>query len=204
MQRNKYRGLMKKIINIKKIPFLIGLTFFLPLIVKAQEVDTSQDPAIQKTKEENSPQDLNKKTKSFGLTKFAIGPSWVGNLGEGGQLYSASVGHIYQVMEPAEIRLESSLAWNSKAVLWNLGIGAAWIPSHTNISPVLGGLFGLGASDGKYSSASFGLSGSVLAGIRLFKKADTQLEIMTRYTVIFDRNERGPPQELSLSIGILL
>lgn len=127
-----------------------------------------------------------RRQESLNLKAFGFGPYFSNNIGKGKIMYGASYGYHWEVSTTGEIVGEIVGAGNSEGSMINGGIGFNFIPLTTSVSPVVGAEFGMGYGTGKDEDGKkigiggFSLQGNL--GLRMFRLATTQFEIMGTYT----------------------
>jgi hypothetical protein len=143
---------------------------------------------------DNEVERINRRVTSHQFSSFGFGPFGSSTSNEGGVMYGLSYGKTWEARETGEIRLDFQGAANSKQQFFSFGLGYGFLPLTGDFSPVLAFELGGGAAgyrkDGDHHSAS-GFSGGILAGMRFFRTADTQLELMTSYHAVFAKDTPG-------------
>lgn len=131
---------------------------------------------------------VQRRQKTLNHTIFGFGPAGSTNVGENAMLYALTYGYRWEVTTNSEIASEFMGSTNSKGFFGNWTLGFNYMPSRGSVSPIFGLGFGLGAANGNEKSSS-GFSGQLNAGVRLFRLAVTQMELMGSYATIFsDQN----------------
>jgi hypothetical protein len=137
---------------------------------------------------------INRRVVSHQFSSFGFGPFGSSTSNEGGVMYGLSYGKTWEANETGEIRLDFQGAANSKQQFFSFGLGYGYIPLTGDFSPLLGFELGGGAAgyrkDDEHHSAG-GFSGGLLAGMRMFRTSDTQLELMTSYHAVFAKDTPG-------------
>lgn len=138
--------------------------------------------------EDDEVDQVQRRQKTLNHSLFGFGPGGSTNVGESTMLYSLTYGYRWEVTTNAEIASEFMGSTNSKGFFGNWTLGFNYMPSRGSVSPIFGLGFGLGAANGNEKSSS-GFSGQLNAGVRLFRLAETQMEIMGSYATVFsDQN----------------
>jgi hypothetical protein len=134
--------------------------------------------------EESEVNVIERRQKALRLTSFGFGPYASGSVGEHKTLYGFSYGKHWEVSTTGEIVAEILYAGNGDGGLANLGLGYSIIPLRSEFSPIFGAEFGLGTGKGNADSTGAGFSVQVHAGVRAFRLADVQMELMATYTAL--------------------
>ena len=138
--------------------------------------------------EDDEVDQVRRRQKSLSLTSFGFGPFGSSNIGRGQMLYGASYGRHWEVSTIGEIVAEVKGAANGHAGFGAADLGFNIIPMTGSISPVVGLAFGAGYGAGQDRNdvsirhGGFSLQGNL--GLRMFRLADTQMEIMGTYAAI--------------------
>lgn len=142
------------------------------------------------------------RVNTLDLTSVAFGPAWASDINNDDLFYVLHIGRNWEVSTNAEIRLNFDGAFASKNEgNWLSGtIGAGWLASVEDISPVLGAEFGYGYAhaDGLTDPSGFVFGG--FAGVRFFRTATAQMSLEGYFQTIL-KNEN--PVLSGIRIGIL-
>jgi hypothetical protein len=132
-----------------------------------------------------------RRQKALNHTVFGFGPFGSSNVGEKQMLYGFSYGKRWEVTTTGEISLDFLGAANGKGSLWNAGLGFNFLPSTSDISPLIGGAFGFGFASPNEGPSAGGFSGQVNAGVRMFRLSEAQMEVVASYTAVFTDKTPG-------------
>lgn len=160
--------------------------------IRSGKPRTNKQPTVGNIQDDQIHQ-IERRQKSLSFTGLGFGPFGSSNVGNSKILYGLSVGHHWEVMTTGEIVLEATGAFNGDGFLLNPALGFNYMPMVTEFSPIIGGEFGYGAAygkdtsdgapvDSKTSRGGFSLQANL--GLRMFRLASTQMEVMGTYTVI--------------------
>lgn len=142
--------------------------------------------------EDDEVESVQRRKKALRLWTFGFGPFSSGDVGEDKMLYGASLGRHWEVSTVGEITADALGVMNGEGSLWNLALGFSWLPLRGELSPVIGAGFGMGYADTDPDQENAGgFSGQFNAGLRMFRLADVQLEILATYVVIFAEDNPG-------------
>jgi hypothetical protein len=135
------------------------------------------------------------RVKSLRLTSVGLGP-FGSNQVDGKPLhYGGSVYKHFEAGVNGEILLGAFGAFSSESSFLFAGIGGSYLFSTEDISPILGGEFGLGAAHYNRPSDSSVTEGGFAAkldgGVRFFRTSDTQMEVLASYTGLFSTHNPG-------------
>lgn len=122
---------------------------------------------------------LERRIRARDFWSFSFGPSYLSDPKEDisdKMLYGASFARHWEVSSLGEIRARLAGAGGSSGSAFSGGLGGAWLPIRTEISPLLGGEFGVGRISGK--EAQSGFTAGIYGGVRLFRLSDIQMEIV--------------------------
>jgi hypothetical protein len=176
--------------------------------VKPESIDQNQPQDARPTTEEpelkvgNIPADKRDKIKSrvesLHFTTFGLGPAWMP--GNDHVFYALNYGYNWDVSEHGEIRAGAFGIFPSEGegFYTGLGIGGSYFFSADNLSPIIGGQFGLGSSksgDLTYSGFAY----EAHAGLRFFRTSTTQLSIEIFYLNIA---KTGAPGVSGINLNI--
>jgi hypothetical protein len=133
------------------------------------------------------------RVQSLSLWSVSLGPAYLSKFENNNMFYSLGIAHHWDVSEQAEVRLRFNGAAASKDSGYYLGagIGGAYFFSTTNISPLLGAEFGVGTAGAHDMDTQSGFGGGVFGGVRFFRTATTQLEVLAFYNTIFAKENPG-------------
>ena len=137
---------------------------------------------------------VNTRIESHHFTTFGFGPYGSSTSNKGGMMYGLSYGRTWEGSETGEIRFDINGAANSDSQFFNLGLGYGFIPSTEDISPIIGGELGLGYAGYKKdgdSKSRGGFTAGAFGGIRFFRTADTQLELLAKYNAVIAEDSPG-------------
>lgn len=141
------------------------------------------------------------RVESHRFWSFNFGPFATGSLGSKGVMYGGSIARHYEVSTKADLRFKVNAAiGDHSGSLTTFGIGASFMPSIEEISPVFGGEFGAGYATGDDISNGGGFAGGVFAGVRFFRTSDVQMEVLASWLAVFTKKT---PSVYGLTIGIL-
>lgn len=170
---------------------------------QSQEVsrEVAQTPKVGNISYEDQER-VRSRVQTLDLTSLAFGPSWGSDVNNSDLFYSLHVGRNWEVNPNAEVRasLDGAIASTNEG-LWLSGtVGAGWLMTTDDISPVLGAEFGYGYAhvDGLPDPAGFVLGG--FAGVRLFRTATTQMSVEGFFQTILKYEN---PVMAGLRVGIL-
>jgi hypothetical protein len=159
--------------------------------VRAGKVQTREgEPRVGDINDSEITQ-IKRRQESLNLTSFGFGPFWSNNLGKGEMMYGASYGYHWEVSTTGEIVAEVTGGTNDKGRMINGGIGFNFIPMTTSVSPLVGAQFGMGYGKGKdedgvvLDRGGFSIQGNL--GLRMFRLATTQLEVISTYTALLSK-----------------
>ncbi len=142
------------------------------------------------------------RVQTLDLTSLSFGPSWSSDMNNSDVFYSVHAGRTWEVNTHAEVRANLDAAFAStNEGLWLSGtIGAGWLLTTDDFSPVLGAEFGYGYAhvDGFPDPSGFVLGG--FAGVRFFRTSTTQMSLEGFFQTIM-RYEN--PVMAGLRFGIL-
>lgn len=155
---------------------------------------------------------VQKRRISLNLTGWGFGPHWSRNLDSSTHMYAFSYTKHKEVSEHVDLRMMGNFALSddADAVFLTASLGGSYFFSVKDISPLIGGSFGLGAADAMRSKDNedrpegvAGFTASVFAGGRLFRTATSQIEITLRAETLLGKNEKGFPSNYGLQLAIL-
>ncbi len=142
------------------------------------------------------------RVNTLDMTSVAFGPGWASDINNDNMFYVLHIGRNWEVSTNAEIRLNFDGAFASKNEgNWLSGtVGAGWLASVEDVSPVLGAEFGYGYAhaDRMTDPSGFVLGG--FAGVRFFRSATAQMSL-EGYFQTFLKNEN--PILTGIRLGIL-
>lgn len=142
------------------------------------------------------------RVNTLDLTSVSFGPGWASDINNDDLFYVVHLGRNWEVNTNAEIRLNFDGAFASKNEgNWLSGtIGAGWIPSVEDISPVVGAEFGYGYAHADALSDPSGFVVGAFAGVRFFRTATAQMSLEGYFQTIL---EDESPMLSGIRIGIL-
>jgi len=145
-------------------------------------------------------------TKDFWV--IGLGPAWLVNFNDTKTGISVPFGRIWEASENGEIRLLGELITTGDSYFGKVILGGSYLPATTTVSLVAGGGLGVGIAEGDSDaevdlSVESGFVAEAWFGVRLFRLASTQLEIMANYSLMFAENEEGRPGAASLRVNLL-
>lgn len=180
----------------------ILLTVFTSFAVAQEDVRSpSQTPRVGEIGPEDQER-VRARVNTLDLTSVSFGPGWASDINNDDLFYALHVGRNWEVSTKAEIRLNFDGAWASKNEgTWLSGtVGAGWLVTVEDISPVLGAEFGYGYAhaDGLPDPSGFVIGG--FAGVRFFRTATAQMSLEGYFQTILE-NEN--PVLTGIRVGIL-
>ncbi len=151
---------------------------------------------------------IQSRVKAKQFFALGIGPGRLLNMENTDTAYSLSGWYIWDVNPHAAVRagVDALATFDSEAAaVLHGGIGANYYLLAQDISPLISLDLGMGGAvaHSKEVKDLFGFSGSVGAGIALFRTSDVQLQVLGRYGQLFKENEYGRPGYFALTINLL-
>lgn len=134
---------------------------------------------------------------------FSLGPGFASNLNNSTTLYDLAVGYEWEAGSQGAVLVEANGAFGSSTTFLDGIIGGKYFFSEGDISPVIKGGFGLGASHGSGLDDTGGFMGMAGAGVTMFRTSTVHLEILASYYTIFKSNANGNPGLTSITLGLL-
>lgn len=166
-----------------------------------EERTPSQAPRVGEISSEDQER-VRTRVNTLNLSSISFGPGWASDINNDDLFYVVHLGRNWEVSTNAEIRLNFDGAFASKNEgNWLSGtIGAGWLMSVEDISPVIGAEFGYGYAhaDALPDPAGFVLGG--FAGVRFFRSATAQMSLEAYFQTILKNDN---PVLSGLRIGIL-
>lgn len=139
---------------------------------------------------------------------FALGPFLLQNSENKSTSHHFAAGYVWDSTVLASVKTTAEVVASfkdPKTMLWNLGLGANYFISSAPTSPFVTADFGYGGSvtDSEVleNTVGFSLGGGV--GLGLFRTSGTQLQILLRQLIVFEKNGSGYPGYIGLSLGLL-
>ncbi|MCB9073845.1 MAG: hypothetical protein H6623_09500 [Bdellovibrionaceae bacterium] len=163
--------------------------------------EPSQEPRVGEITPEQQ-QRVHTRVQTLSLTSLSFGPSWGKDMQNRNMFYALHLGHHWEATTNAEIRLNLDAAIPSKGDgLWLAGtVGAGWLVSTENFSPVVGAEFGFGYAHITQISDPSGFVFGGFAGLRLFRTATTQMSVEGFFQALMDGNK---PVLSGVRVGVL-
>lgn len=196
---------MRKLFSIPFISILISycLVYLTSVCLASDPVDPNSQ--VEDLRVGNIPSDKREKIKSrvesLSFKTFGFGPAWIPSGSNKKMFYGVNYGYNWDVSEHGEIRAGffGSAPSEGSGYFVSGGIGGSFFFSTSNISPILGGEFGIGAmKDGDTSYSGFAYEAH--GGLRFFRTSNTQLSLEAFYRNIA---KTGSPGMSGLSFSIL-
>lgn len=143
------------------------------------------------------------RVESLNLYSFSFGPGGGTNMNNEAMFYSLSFARHFEVNTNAEIRLGAAtfLPSRAKGNFTSMALGASWLISTSDISPIIGAEFGYGFVSAEGRDVTGGFSAGAHAGVRFFRTAKTQLSLEVNAKTLFISGER--PYVMGAALGIL-
>ena len=168
-----------------KIFLLMFLSFPLFSIAQAE----SSEAGGKKVGEIQEGQALKYKRRyeSLNLNAFGIGPFASSTITNNKALFGLSYGKVWEASDIWDIRADALGAFGNNASFIFGGFGPSFILSADPIAPFLGFELGVGGTYVNSTSKS-GFAYALNGGLKIFRLADTQLEILGTYTKLFSED----------------
>jgi hypothetical protein len=131
---------------------------------------------------------IDRRVKTHQFSSFGFGPFGSSTSNKGGVMYGLSYGKHWEANENGEIRFDAQAAANSASQYFGLNLGYGFLPFTSDISPIFGAELGAGYAGykkGDDSKNAGGFGGGAFTGLRFFRTADTQLELLASYHAVF-------------------
>lgn len=163
--------------------------------------EPSQTPRVGEIGSEDQER-VRARVNTLDLTSVSFGPGWASDINNDDMFYVVHLGRNWEVNTNAEIRLSLDGAFASKNEgNWLSGtIGAGWLPSVEDISPIVGAEFGYGYAHADDISDPSGFVLGAYAGVRFFRTATAQMSLEGYVQTIL---EDESPMLSGIRIGIL-
>jgi len=193
---------MKNPIIFLAINIVSILMFFLAVASEAR----SENRVGEVVEEEV--QKISRRFESREYSYFALGPFTLQNSENQNTSHYFSGGYVWDSTVHASVKAIGEIVTSfkdPKTVLWNLGLGANYLISSAPTSLFVTADFGYGGSFTKSETLEnvVGFSFGSGVGLALFRTSGTQLQILLRHLLVFEKNGSGFPGFLGLSLGIL-
>jgi hypothetical protein len=127
---------------------------------------------------------VQRRVETLNLWELGFGGGSGDNMNLDNGLYAFNVARHWEVNPNAEMRATGFLSSSFEGAYSSLSVGGAWLPLTTDISPIVGGDFGLGyaAIDQRGGQSGFALG--AFGGARLFRTARAQMSIEGYYRTL--------------------
>ncbi len=168
--------------------------FFSLLIATSFSQEETRDPAQAPRVGEITAEDQERvrtRVNTLDMTSISFGPAWASDVNNDDLFYSIHLGRNWEVSTNAEIRLnlDGALASKNEGNWLAATVGAGYMFSVEDISPVAGAEFGYGYAhaDGLKDPSGFVLGGYL--GVRFFRSATAQMSLEGFFqTILHDEN----------------
>lgn len=120
---------------------------------------------------------------------IGIGPFFGNQLGTETAMYNFAAGYILDINPRASVKTIGETNFSSgaeNARFLNLAVGANFFLGEQDTSPYLTTDIGYGFARNAQSETAEGFSAGIGAGFHFFKTAETNLDLLLRYAVVFD------------------
>lgn len=125
--------------------------------------------------------------ESLNLNAFGIGPFGSTTLSNDKTLLGLSYGKVWEASDIWDIRADALGVFGDGASYFFGGFGPSFILSADQIAPFVGFELGLGGAYANSTSKS-GFAFALNGGLKVFRLADTQLEVLGTYTKLFSED----------------
>lgn len=173
--------------------FLVQLILSVFMTVSfAQEEgrEPAQGPRVGEISREEQER-VRTRVNTLDLTSVSFGPAWASDVNNDNLFYALHLGRNWEVSTNAEIRLSLDGAFASKneGTWLSATVGAGYMFSVEDISPIAGAEFGYGYAhaDGRTDPSGFVIGGFL--GMRFFRTATAQMSLEGFFqTILHDEN----------------
>ena len=144
-----------------------------------------------------------RRVETLHLWSFALGPGNASNMSNPNMFYTFGMTRHMEVSPHGELRFGgfTNLPSKGKGNLSIIELGGSWFPSTLDISPVLGGTFGMGSILTEDRDLTGGFSMGVHAGMRFFRTAKAQMSLEAALKTLFVSGDK--PLMMAIQLGIL-
>lgn len=169
----------------------ILMSFGLAISSAQEEVrEPAQSPRVGEISWEDQER-VRTRVNTLDLTSVSFGPAWASDVNNDDLFYALHLGRNWEVSPNAEIRLslDGALASKNEGSWLSATVGAGYLFSVENISPIVGAEFGYGYAhaDGRDDPNGFVIGGFL--GMRFFRSATAQMSLEGFFqTILHDEN----------------
>ena len=175
--------------------------FYSVLILSLFSVAQAEEARVGEITPEQQ-QSVKTRVESLNSTAFSFGPAWAQDTNNSNMYYAFHLGRNFEASTNAEIRLglDAAFAGEGSGNWWSGSLGAAYLFSTSDISPLIGAEVGYGYAHIKDASDARGFAVGGFAGVRFFRTSTTQMSLEGFIQSILDESD---PTLSGVRVGIL-